>query len=288
MQLRPSVRLYTFALVTVTFLAAAPAATAQSQPQAQPQPQAQFQPKSVGDSSIGESYHVEGAVGFWFPSADMQIASSSLGQAATLIDFRNDLGLQDSRFSELHLTVRPAQRHKFRLQFIPISYTQQATLKRNIVFNGQNYTINLPVNSSLDWKAWRFGYEFDFISRDRGFGGLVIDFKYTDVQASLSSPIRSDFAHAQAPIPAIGGIFRVYVVPNVSITGEITGFSLPDTLFKDTSGHYVDVDFYGTVNFTNNVGAQIGYRSFDVGYVASRDTGNFVLKGFYLGIVARY
>jgi len=284
MQLRLSVRLYS--LVIFTVLAAAPPAHAQAQAPAPAQ--AQFQPKSVGDTSIGESYHIEGAVGFWFPSADMQIASSSLGQTATLIDFRNDLGLQDSRFSELHLTLRPAQRHKFRLQFIPISYTQQATLKRNIVFNGQNYTINLPVNSSLDWKAWRFGYEFDFISRDRGFGGFVLDFKYTDVQASLASPIRSDFAHAQAPIPAVGGIFRVYVVPNVSITGEITGFSLPDSLFKDTSGHYFDVDFYGTVNFTNNVGVKGGYRSRDVGYLIKTDSGSLTLKGIYFGAVIRY
>ena len=111
----------------------------------------------------------------------------------------------------------------------------------------------MPINSTLDWKAYRFGYEYDFISRDRGFGGFILDFKYTDVTATLStvaSPIVTEFTQAKAPIPAIGGIFRVYVVPNISITGEVTGFNLPEKLIKDTSGHYLDVNVYGTLNFT--------------------------------------
>jgi hypothetical protein len=48
---------------------------------------------------------------------------------------------------------------------------------------------------------------------------------------------------------------------------------------------------YGTVNFTNNVGAQVGYRSIDFGYEVATSTGSsgaFTLKGLYFGIVARY
>ena len=77
-------------------------------------------------------------------------------------------------------------------------------------------------------------------------------------------------------------------MPNISITGEVTGFKLPDKLIRDSSGHYFDVDIYGTVNFTNNVGVQVGYRSFDVGYVVTTDTGSFTLKGMFFGVVARY
>jgi hypothetical protein len=42
------------------------------------------------------------------------------------------------------------------------------------------------------------------------------------------------------------------------------------------------------VNFTNNVGAQVGYRSLDLGYAIQTDIGEMVLKGMYFGIVARY
>ena len=118
------------------------------------------------------------------------------------------------------------------------------------------------MNSTLDWKAYRFGYEFDFVTKNRGFGGFILEAKYTDVLVRLQSPLLNvdEFTHAKAPIPAIGGIVRVYVVPNISITGEVTGFTLPKNAIKGDSGHYLDVDIYGTLNFTNNIGVQGGYR----------------------------
>ena len=65
--------------------------------------------------------------------------------------------------------------------------------------------------------------------RDRGFVGMLLELKYTDIETSLSNPlVGSEFVHAQAPIPAIGVIGRGYVVPNISITGEFSGFKLPD------------------------------------------------------------
>jgi hypothetical protein len=248
----------------------------------------QFVPRSLNDPATGERYHIEGSAGFWGPSADMNISSEALGIVGSKIDFKADLGLKDRRFKELHVVLRPGVKHKLRLQLIPINYTQSSTITRNITFNGQLYRVGIPVKSSLDWKAYRFGYEYDFVSRNRGFGGLILEAKYTDVTASLQSQVAPEFAHAKAPIPAIGGIVRVYVVPNISITGEISGIAVPASLSEEYNAHYADLDIYGTVNFTNNVGAQLGYRSFDVNYVVKKDTGSFVVRGLYFGIVARY
>jgi hypothetical protein len=250
---------------------------------------AQFRPRPLSDPATGERYHIEGAAGLWLPSAQMSISSESLGIPGSTIDFKRDLALTDQRFPELHLELR-ADRHKFRFQFIPIKYEQTKTLTRDLIFNGQRYRAGVPVKSTLDWKAYRIGYEFDFIRRNRLFAGFILDLKQTDVTATLATvaPGLTEFARAQAPIPAVGGVVRGYVVPNISITGEVTGLKLPQKLIEDTTGHYLDVDVYGTVNFTNNVGVQVGYRSFDVGYVVDTDTGSFTLRGLFFGIVARY
>jgi hypothetical protein len=148
--------------------------------------------------------------------------------------------------------------------------------------------VGLPVNSQLEWKAYRFAYEYDFITRDKGFGGFIVDAKYTDVKAGLQSPILNEFIHARAPIPTLGGIARYYFVPNVSITGELTGISIPDVVSEKYKAHYLDLDIYGTLNFTKNIGGKFGYRTFDVGYLVEKDTGSFNLHGIYFGIVARY
>jgi hypothetical protein len=275
MQTRPAIRLYAFvSAVLVCAVGAAPAS-------------AQFRPRPVNDPSVGEQYHIEASAGFWWPGANISISSSQFDIVGTTIDFKNDLGLTDQRFPELSLVLRPAKSHKLRFQYIPITFTQSATPTRRITFNGQNFDVSLPVNSSFDWKAYRFGYEFDFLSRNTWFAGFILEAKYTDVQASLTSPLASEFAHAQAPIPAIGGIGRYYVLPNVAITGEVTGLKIP-TVQNKYGGHFADVDVYGTVNWTSNVGTQIGYRAMDVGYLAKRDTGSMTLKGIYVGVVARY
>ena len=116
--------------------------------------------------------------------------------------------------------------------------------------------------------------------------GLVLEAKYTDVEASLTNALDFEFVRARAPIPAVGLIGRGYVAPNISITGEFTFFKLPE--IQGNSGRYFDFDLYGTVNFTNNVGAQGGYRSFDVIYKVEDDNGDLQLKGLYFGGVVRF
>ena len=217
----------------------------------------------------------------------MIVSSEQLGIHGSQIDFKRDLGLTDQRFPALQ-QLRPARSHKFRLQYIPVNYTQTATLNQDIVFNGIRYRLGLPVNSTLDWKTYEIGYEYDFVVKNCGFVGFILEAKYTDVQVSLASPIASEFAHARGPIPAIGGIARYYVVPNISITGEVSGFKIPDSIDSRYNAHYVDIDIYGTLNFTNNIGVKGGYRSRDVGYLIQSDTGAFVMKGIYFGGVLRY
>src|SRR5262249_6770011 len=159
-----------------------------------------------------------------------------------------------------------------------------------IVFNGQRYRIGIPVTSTLDWKAYRFGYEFDFVRKNWGFAGFILEAKYTDVNVQLAATSigLTEFAHARAPLPALGGIGRFYIVRNISATAEITGFKLPTSIDNRYAAHYVDMDYYGTVNLTNNIGFNGGYRSLDLGYLIKSDSGSFTLNGIYFGVVARY
>jgi hypothetical protein len=249
---------------------------------------AQYQPRAVENPATGETYHIEGGFDFWFPTAEMSVSSEQLGIAGSLIDFKRDLGLADTRFRALDVQLRPARSHKFRLQYIPVNYTQTATLNKDVIFNGIRYRLGLPVNSTLDWKTYQIGYEYDFVVKNWGFVGFDIQAKYTDVQVSLASPLASEFARARGPIPAIGGIGRYYFVPNISVTGELTAFKIPDSIDDRYNAHYIDLDIYGTLNFTNNIGVKGGYRSRDVGYLIKTDSGSLTLKGIYIGAVVRY
>ena len=249
--------------------------------------------RATSNRATGENYHVELAGTIWSPTPDpIVISSESLGILGTNVDFVNTLGIEKTTFKQLKVVLRPATKHKFRFEYTPIEYDAQKVVTASFIFNGQRFDVGVPVTTNLQWKAYRFGYEWDFVYRNRGFAGLLLDLKYTDVQATLTAATvgAAQFTSARAPIPAIGFIGRGYVAPNISITGEFSAFKLPEKALnsEDYSGKYYDFDLYGTVNFNDHIGAQLGYRSIDVFYKVKFDTGTMTLKGPYFGGVVRF
>ena len=243
---------------------------------------------AAGDRATGETYRVEVGGYLWSPAPTLLITSESLGIAGDQIDFVEDLGIEKKTFRQLKVVLRPGTKHKFRFEYTPIGYDAESRITRSFVFNGQRFDVSLPVTTEVNWDAYRFGYEWDFVYRDRGFVGLLLELKYTDIDTTLSNAIvGSEFVRARAPIPAIGIIGRGYVAPNISITGEFTGFKLP-TIEDEYRGSYYDFDLYGTVNFNDHVGAQLGYRRLSVFYHAEEDEGDLKMKGLYFGGVVRF
>lgn len=249
---------------------------------------AQYGSQRSSTRATGENYHVEVGGYLWNPAPEILITSESLGIIGSQIDFIEELGIERKYFRQLKVVLRPGTKHKFRFEYTPIRYEASATLRRDVVFNGISFPIALPVDTELNWRAYRFGYEYDFVYRDRGFVGLLLEAKYTDVEATLANGRDSEFVRARAPIPAVGLIGRGYVAPNISITGEFSLFRLPDSIDEDYSGRFYDFDLYGTVNFTDNFGAQAGYRSFNVFYRIEQDEGDLQMRGLYFGGVLRF
>ena len=238
--------------------------------------------------SVGEDFHIEVTGGLWDPVPAISASSEQFGIVGTTIDFRSDLGMVRQRHGELRLTLKPGRRHKLRVQWLPMHYQQSAVLARRIVFQGIEHTVGLPVSSSLTWDAWRFGYELDVVVRERGFVGLILEAKYTDVQAELNSPIGLEYVRARAPIPAVGAIARVYISRFTPITAEFTAFRMPDNLIREYSARLMDFDIYGTVNLTRTVGVNIGYRSIDMSYLFDQDVGDFSVNGVYVSGALRF
>ena len=274
--------LFTGFCLAAGLMAAAPAA-------------AQYGAHPVSDPATGERYHVEISGSLWDPSPQIVISSEAFGIAGSDVDFVKDFGIDKATFRQLKFVVRPATKHKFRFEYTPISYEAENTVTRTFIFNGQRYDIGLPVTSEIEWKAYRFSYEWDFLYRDRGFLGMLLETKFTDINATLSTAFAGvsdvEFAHARAPLPSIGIVGRVYPAPNISITGEFSGFWYHRNAVlenQDYGGKYYDFDVYGTVNFTDHFGVHGGYRSFDVFYKVKEDNGTMTLRGLYFGADVRF
>ena len=236
----------------------------------------------------GEDYHVEVAAAWWQPTPSVTIASESLGIAGTDVSLTDDLGVESARLLELRGTLRPGRKHKFRVARLPLRYQAEAAVTKELVFNGLRYRVGLPVKTDASFTAYRFGYEYDFVATDKGYFGVVLDAKYTDVNVSLSSALGEEYTKAVAPIPTFGAVARTYVTRTSSITAEINYLKVPENLSENYQGRYLDYDVYSTVNIGRHSGVQVGYRSVNVSYRAKLDSGAIVLKGFYLAGVVRF
>jgi len=270
-------------LLLAAIVVAAPAAPALAQ--YRPLPAGNF---SAADSRVGEPYYVEFAFNLWNPEPNIVIASESLGIAGTDISVKADLGIEKKSTYEFRLALRPGKKHKFRFNYIPLKYDADTVLTGDIIFNGIKFPVSTQVGTLLEWKTYRIGYEWDFLYQPRWYVGVILEAKFTDINFELNSPIGTEYARARAPIPAIGVGGRAWVTDNVSITGEFTAFKLPDEIDTDYGGHYYEWDIYGMVNFTKNLGAQVGWRSHDLAYVAKDDRGDAKLDGLYFGGVVRF
>jgi hypothetical protein len=238
--------------------------------------------------AIGEAFHVEFMGGLWNPTPTLVASSDAFGIIGSSIDFGKDLGLARKQLREMRLVLKPGRKHKFRLQWVPVEYTQTTRLERRIVFRGIAYETGSLVDSRMRWDTLRLGYEYDVVSRNRWFVGLIFEAKYTQIEAELDSAFADEFARARAPIPALGAIARVYLTPYTPMTVEFTGFKWPEPIDEDYRAECGDIDIYGTLNFTRNFGVQLGYRSIDLSYLFEEDRGNLKLEGMYFAGLVRF
>jgi hypothetical protein len=199
-------------------------------------------------------------------------------------DFVDEFGLATERFSEFRVVGKPGRKHKLRFSYVPVRYEAVAPLQNPIVFDDQVFAGTTSAN--IKWDIWRFGYEWDVVSRPRGLFGIIGELKYNKTSAAVSSQGIGALVAKKAPIPAAGAIGRVYVHPNVSITGEVTGIKVSSGDTFDTN--FWDVDISATASVSKHFGVLGGYHSISADYAIDTDSGNLKLTGAYIGLVSRF
>jgi len=158
-----------------------------------------------------------------------------------------------------------------------------ATLVRPIQFNGHTYSGGAALD--IKWSLWQFGYEWDFMRRERGFLGVLGEVKYNDIRATVRSVGRSDWAASKAAVPTVGIIGRQYLHRNLAISGELSGLKVPGDTF-DVS--FWDFDISATASVSRHFGVEGGYRAVTADYAIDEDSGDLSMRGIYVGLVSRF
>jgi hypothetical protein len=245
---------------------------------------------STSDPAPGEQFHVELSALFWSPTPELSLNTGGLTDLGIgEVDFVQEFGIEKQRFTEYRVTLKPARHHKLRYSSVPIEYTPSATLTRTVQFGGLTIPVSAPATADIKWTLHRYGYEWDFVAKDRGYLGVIAELKDNNVAATVTAEgYGTEAAQKRAPIPTIGIGARGYPHKLFSITGELTGFKVPDRFKDQLSGKFIDFDIYGTLSFGRNAAVQGGYRSVLVDYIVDDDTGHLRMKGLYWGGLVRF
>jgi hypothetical protein len=249
---------------------------------------AQYGAPELGSGVPAEQYHIEVAGTLWNPDLAGIISSQRLGIIGSNVDFIDDLGFEQTRFKDLRLVLRPSKKSRFRIQYTPIEYEAETSLKRDLVFNGQKFPLALPVQSEFDWKVLRLGYEYDVFYRERGFVGILLEGRYTRMTAELASPLRTEFTKVSAPLPAIGIVGRAYPIPELALNFEVSMFRVPEGSIPDVEANYYDWDIHGTINLHRSLGLQVGWRRVTNFLVIEDDSADVKFQGLWFGGALRY
>ena len=134
---------------------------------------AQFAATPFSDPATGERYHIEAVVRLVEPVSGLRDRERVARHARHAGSTPSPTSASRRRRSPSCASCcGPARKHKFRINYLPMTYTAAATVHREFVFNGIRYGVNLPVTTELSWKTWLLGYEYDFLYRDRWFVGI--------------------------------------------------------------------------------------------------------------------
>jgi len=231
---------------------------------------------------------VELGLTFFRPSPELTLSTDALaGSSINEIDFVQEFGIEDKSFPQFRAAL--GRSHKFRVSYVKFSYDQDAVIRRTFTFQGRTFTINTPATADITWDLWTLGYEWDFVSRDQGYVGVIADLKYNKVEAAITSPALASAATADttAPVPTIGVVGRGYLGSMVSVGGEFGGLKISS---GDFDVKFTDFDINATIiPFPRiGIGAQVGYRSVIADYIVDEDTGDLKMQGAYFGFIARF
>ena len=203
-----------------------------------------------------EKYHVALEGRYWYPKLDstLKIVENNIGTDIKAVD---DLGFdQEKGFGEGRLQIKIFRYHKLNFSYIPLKWEGDKVITQNIQFSGQTYPAGTRVQSEMDVKMLKGGYEYEFFGGWLGFFAATIEVLVVDACMRLNAPgsgiDRKE--HRAIPIPMIGLNSRLHVGKYLDLTAKISG--LPAGQY----GYIYDLDGSLDINPIKYVGISLGYR----------------------------
>jgi hypothetical protein len=231
-----------------------------------------------------EDYSVEFEGRYWKPkmSGTVTLSDNGIGAAINPVD---DLGMDESKgFGEARLQVKFLEKNKFNFSYLPLKWTATKNVSKTIYFNGLTYPAGTQVESRLEARTFRGGYEYDFLVGEHGFLGVTADVLFSDTSMELKAASLGidETARENLILPLLGLNSRLVIVKWVSVTAKVSG------MYMGGYGHFLDGEASLDLNPIKYLGISIGYRYLKSHLNYRDDSSNLTLDGPFASVKLRF
>ena len=162
---------------------------------------------------------------YWLPEIDGNIRVDDSSTAGTDIDLNDDFGFEDENFTLLNVLIS-GNKHHLELSYADFDFTARNRLTRNIIFNGQQYSIDEEIHSFLNFSMIDLYYLYDFINVDNFITkfevGGIFQVKYLDGEVKITTSGSEEKADFSLPVPMVGLNLKMGMMSDV-IAAHVRG-----------------------------------------------------------------
>ena len=194
------------------------------------------------------------------------------GSNGTLFSLKNDFQTPVSPFLRLRIGFLTDEKNHFSILYAPLKIVETGTLANDILFDGNNFKANMPIEAVYMFNSYRFTYNRRIISKDNFNFGLGLSAKIRDAGVSLknSELFKENFNVGFAPLINLIANWDISQKMGVNFFGEGIAAS---------KGRAIDISLSGRYTFSKSLQGNFGYRLLEGG-ANGTDRYNFIQLHF--------
>ncbi len=180
------------------------------------------------------------------------------GSNGTLFSLKNDFQTPVSPFLRLRIGFLTDEKNHFSILYAPLKIVETGTLANDILFDGNNFKANMPIEAVYMFNSYRFTYNRRIINKDNFNFGLGLSAKIRDAGVSLknSELFKENFNVGFAPLINLIANWDISQKMGVNFFGEGIAAS---------KGRAIDISLSGRYTFSESLQGNFGYRLLEGG-----------------------
>ena len=180
------------------------------------------------------------------------------GNNGPLFSLKNDFKTPVSSFFRLRAGYLSNGKNYFSFLYAPLKIVETGTIEKDILFDGNNFKANIPIEAVYKFNSYRFTYNRRIINKANFKFGIGLSAKIRDAGVSLKNRELSseNFSIGFAPLVNLLANWDLSQKMGIDFLGEGLAAS---------KGRAIDLSLSGRYRLNKNLQGNIGYRLLEGG-----------------------